>query len=169
MSDKPGLIRRFFGFIGKLAHGIRVLINIIFVLVVVVLVLSMFQEDVQPLPDSAALRIAPGGFLVEQKTYSDPLTQLMQQSSPADAETLVQDLVEAIDRAAIDPRITSLVLELDYLLGGGLTKLEYVGQALKRFRESGKPLSRWVTITPRSSITWPAMRMKFISTRWVRC
>jgi len=140
MSEKPGLIRRFFGFIGKLARGIRVLINIIFVLVVVALVLSMFQEDVQPLPDSAALRIAPGGFLVEQKTYSDPLTQLMQQSSPADAETLVQDLVEAIDRAAIDPRITSLVLELDYLLGGGLTKLEYVGQALKRFRESGKPI-----------------------------
>ncbi len=140
MSDKPGLIRRFFGFIGKLAHGIRVLINIVFLLLVVALVLSMFQEDVQPLPDHAALRIAPGGFLVEQKTYTDPLTQLMQQSSPADAETLVQDLVEAIDRAAVDPRITSLVLELDYLLGGGLTKLEYVGQALKRFRESGKTI-----------------------------
>ena len=140
MSDKPGLIRRFFGFIGKLAHGIRVLINIIFLVVVVALVLSLFQEDVQPLPDQAALRIAPGGFLVEQKTYTDPLTQLMQQSSPADAETLVQDLVEAIDRAAVDPRITSLVLELDYLLGGGLTKLEYVGKALKRFRESGKPI-----------------------------
>ncbi|MDP1519939.1 signal peptide peptidase SppA [Porticoccus litoralis] len=140
MSDKPGLIRRFFRFIGRLAHGIRVLFNLLFVLIVVALIISMFQKDVQPLPESAALRIAPGGFLVEQKTYTDPLTQLMQQSSPADAETLVQDVVEAIDRGATDPRINSLVLELDYLLGGGLTKLEDVGKALKDFRKSGKPI-----------------------------
>ncbi|TNE75986.1 MAG: signal peptide peptidase SppA [Gammaproteobacteria bacterium] len=140
MSEKPGLIRRFFRLIGKLAHGIRVLINLLFLLLIAALVVSLFQKDVQPLPEHAALRIAPGGFLVEQKTYTDPLTQLMQQSSPADAETLVQDVVESIDRAAIDPRITSLVLELDYLLGGGLTKLEDVGQALRRFRDSGKPI-----------------------------
>ncbi|TNF06825.1 MAG: signal peptide peptidase SppA [Gammaproteobacteria bacterium] len=144
MSDKPGLIRRFFRalfrFVGRLAHGIRVLFNLLFVLIIVVLIVSMFQKDVQPLPESAALRIAPGGFLVEQKAYTDPLTQLMQQSGPADAETLVQDVVEAIDRGATDPRITSLVLELDYLLGGGLTKLEDVGQALKSFRKSGKPI-----------------------------
>lgn len=140
MSDKPGLIRRFFRFIGRLAHGIRVLFNLLFVLIVVALIVSMFQKDVQPLPESAALRIVPGGFLVEQKTYTDPLTQLMQQSSPADAETLVQDVVEAIDRGATDPRINSLVLELDYLLGGGLTKLEDVGKALKDFRKSGKPI-----------------------------
>ncbi len=144
MSDKPGLIRRFFGalfrFVGRLAHGIRVLFNLLFVLIVVALIVSMFQKDVQPLPESAALRIAPGGFLVEQKTYTDPLTQLMQQSGPADAETLVQDLIEAINRGATDPRVNSLVLELDYLLGGGLTKLEDVGQALKDFRSSGKPI-----------------------------
>ncbi|WP_461481772.1 hypothetical protein, partial [Porticoccus sp.] len=37
MSDKPGLIRRFFRFIGKLAHGVRVLINMLFLLLVVAL------------------------------------------------------------------------------------------------------------------------------------
>lgn len=138
--EKPGIFRRLFGFIGKLASGLRILLNILFLLVVVVFILSIFRKDVQPLPEKAALRIAPGGFLVEQKTYVDPLTQLLQQSGPADAETLVHDLTEAIDEAAEDPRITSLVLELDYLLGGGLTKLEEVAQALSRFRESGKPI-----------------------------
>jgi protease IV len=138
--EKPGIFRRLFGFIGKLASGLRILLNILFLLVVVVFILSIFRKDVQPLPEKAALRIAPGGFLVEQKTYVDPLTQLLQQSGPADAETLVHDLIEAIDEAAEDPRITSLVLELDYLLGGGLTKLEEVAQALSRFRESGKPI-----------------------------
>ena len=138
--EKPGIFRRLFGFIGRLASGLRILLNILFLLVVVVFILSIFRKDVQPLPEKAALRIAPGGFLVEQKTYVDPLTQLLQQSGPADAETLVHDLTEAIDEAAEDPRITSLVLELDYLLGGGLTKLEEVAQALSRFRESGKPI-----------------------------
>lgn len=138
--EKPGIFRRLFGFIGRLASGLRILLNILFLLVVVVFILSIFRKDVQPLPEKAALRIAPGGFLVEQKTYVDPLTQLLQQSGPADAETLVHDLIEAIDEAAEDPRITSLVLELDYLLGGGLTKLEEVAQALSRFRESGKPI-----------------------------
>ena len=138
--EKPGIFRRLFGFIGKLASGLRILLNILFLLVVVVFILSIFRKDVRPLPEKAALRIAPGGFLVEQKTYVDPLTQLLQQSGPADAETLVHDLTEAIDEAAEDPRITSLVLELDYLLGGGLTKLEEVAQALSRFRESGKPI-----------------------------
>lgn len=138
--EKPGIFRRLFGFIGKLASGLRILLNILFLLVVVVFILSIFRKDVQPLPEKAALRIAPGGFLVEQKTYVDPLTQLLQQSGPADAETLVHDLTEAIDEASDDPRITSLVLELDYLLGGGLTKLEEVAQALSRFRESGKPI-----------------------------
>jgi len=140
MSDKPGLIRRFFRLLGKLAYGIRMLINLLFLLVVAALVVSVFQKDVQPLPEHAALHIAPGGELVEQKTYTDPLTQLMQQSGPADAETLVRDVIEAIDRGATDPRINSLVLELNYLAGGGLTKLEDIGKALQRFRDSGKPI-----------------------------
>ncbi|MEZ5530162.1 MAG: signal peptide peptidase SppA [Porticoccaceae bacterium] len=140
MSEKPGLIRRFFRFIGKLVYGIRMLINLLFLLLIAVLVISLFQKEAKPLPERAALSLTPGGFLVEQKTYTDPLTQLMQQSSPADAETLVSDVIEAIDRASTDPRITSLVLRLDYLVGGGLTKLEDIGQALNRFRDSGKPI-----------------------------
>jgi protease-4 len=138
MSDKPGLIRRFFRLIGGLLSFVRALINIAFVLILVGLALSLIQGDVEPLPEQAALRVAPGGFLVEQKTYVDPLTQIMQQSSPSDAETLVSDLIEAIDRATHDNRITSLVLELDYLIGGGISKLEDIGDALARFKKSGK-------------------------------
>lgn len=140
MSEKPSLIRRFFRLIGGVLSAVRALINIAFLLLLVVLVLSFIQNDVQPLPEQAALRVAPGGFLVEQKTYVDPLTQIMQQSRPSDAETLVSDLIEAIDRATDDSRITSLVLELDYLIGGGINKLEDIGGALARFKKSGKPI-----------------------------
>jgi protease IV len=140
MSERPGLIRRFFRLIGGLLKGIRALINLIFILVLVVVVLNFVQDDVQPLPEKAALRVAPGGFLVEQKTYVDPLTQILEQSSPADAETLTHDLVEAINHATNDPRITSLVLELDHLLGGGISKLEDIGGALANFKTSGKSI-----------------------------
>ena len=48
--EKPGIFRRLFGFIGKLASGLRILLNILFLLVVVVFILSIFRKDVQPLP-----------------------------------------------------------------------------------------------------------------------
>ena len=140
MSEKPGLIRRFFRLIAGLLSAVRVLVNLVFVLILVAVIMSFVQKDVQPLPEHAALKVAPGGFLVEQKTYVDPLTQILEQSSPADAETLVHDLVEAIDRAADDERITSLVMELDFLVGGGISKLEDIGDALARFKASGKTI-----------------------------
>lgn len=140
MSEKPGLIRRFFRLIAGLLSAIRVLVNLVFVLILVAVIMSFVQKDVQPLPDQAALKIAPGGFLVEQKTYVDPLTQILEQSRPADAETLTHDLIEAIDRAADDERITSLVMELGFLIGGGISKLEDIGDALARFKTSGKTI-----------------------------
>ena len=140
MSEKPGLIRRFFRLIAGLLSAIRVLVNLVFVLILVAVIMSFVQKDLQPLPEQAALKIAPGGFLVEQKTYVDPLTQILEQSRPADAETLTHDLIEAIDRAADDERITSLVMELGFLIGGGISKLEDIGDALARFKTSGKTI-----------------------------
>lgn len=140
MSEKPGLIRCFFRLIAGLLSAVRVLVNLVFVLMLVAVIMSFVQKDVQPLPEHAALKVAPGGFLVEQKTYVDPLTQILEQSSPADAETLIHDLIEAIDRAADDERITSLVMELDFLIGGGISKLEDIGDALARFKASGKTI-----------------------------
>lgn len=140
MSEKPGLIRRFFRLIAGLLSAIRVLVNLVFVLILVAVIMSFVQKDPQPLPEQAALKIAPGGFLVEQKTYVDPLTQILEQSRPADAETLTHDLIEAIDRAADDERITSLVMELGFLIGGGISKLEDIGDALARFKTSGKTI-----------------------------
>lgn len=141
MSEKPGLIRRLFRLIGGFFSVLRTLINVVVLLLFIAVVVNLIQKkDVQPLPERAALSIAPGGFLVEQKTYVNPLTQLLEQSSSAAAETLTHDLIEAIDSAATDPRITSLVLELDSLIGGGISKLEDIGEALARFKASGKPI-----------------------------
>lgn len=139
-EKKPGIFRRIFGLINKVANFLRTLISLLFLVIFIAIIFSLFQQNIQPLPERAALRIAPGGVIVDQKTYRDPLTELMQQSTEYDGETLLRDLIEAINLAATDPRITSLVLELDHLAGGGISKLEEVGQALENFKASGKPI-----------------------------
>ena len=57
-----------------------------------------------------------------------------------ESETLVRDVVEAVDAAASDSRITHLLLDTDYMTGAGLSKLEEISSALLRFKESGKPI-----------------------------
>ncbi len=139
-KEKPGVIRRLFAGIGMFFTALRLLINTALVLIVLVVLVNIFGQQTKPLPASAALTLIPSGTLVEQRSYTDPLTQLMEQRSPQDAETPVRDLVEAIDRAASDQRITALVLYLDYLQSGGISKLEEVGAAITRFKQSGKPV-----------------------------
>lgn len=140
-DKKPGIFRRIFRLINKLVSGLRTLINLAVLVFILVIIASLFQQDMQPLPEKAALRLNPEGILVDQKTYSDPFTQaLTEGSDKPDAETLQRDVIDAINGATDDPRITSLVLDLNYLQGGGLSKLEEIGQALTDFKKSGKPI-----------------------------
>ncbi|GAB3094939.1 signal peptide peptidase SppA [Aestuariicella hydrocarbonica] len=140
-ASKPGLIRRTFSWIWNLVTFIRTsLANILFLVLVLVIVVVLLPKEVKQMPQQTALRIAPSGFLVDQYSYVDPITQLLEQSRQQHAETLVRDVIKAIDAGATDTRITSLVMDLNYLLGGGISKLEEIGAALQRFKDSGKPI-----------------------------
>ncbi|MCK9563679.1 MAG: hypothetical protein M0R02_13295, partial [Bacteroidales bacterium] len=101
-KEKPGILHRLFGVIGKFFTALRWLVNAVFLLILVVVLASFFGQSAKPLPPQAALTLTPSGVLVEQRSYTAPLTQLMQQSTPYDAETPVRDLVQAIDHAADD-------------------------------------------------------------------
>jgi protease IV len=140
-THKPGLIRRLFGFTWNLITWIRTAtFNLIFVFIALAIIISLIADEAPVMPDQTALRIAPSGFLVDQLSYVDPVTQFLEQSSQDDAETLVRDLTTSINRGAEDSRITSLVLELSNLYGGGISKLEEVGIALQNFKDSGKSI-----------------------------
>ena len=141
MSEKKtGIIRRFFRFIGSIVTGIRYLFSLLFVGLFLMLIVGMFAEDIQPIPDKGALYLAPSGVLVDQKTYTDPFDQILMGNSQSDSETLVRDVIEALDTARIDSRITHLLLDTDYMAGGGISKLEEISSALLRFKKSGKPI-----------------------------
>ena len=140
MSEKKGFIRRFFHFVGKIVNVIRHLISLLFLVFFLIIIGGMFAGDIQKIPDKGALYLAPSGVLVDQRSYVDPLAQALSQSDQRDAETLVRDVVDALDHAQYDARITHILLDTNYLAGGGIAKLEEISSALQRFKKSGKPI-----------------------------
>ena len=135
--------RRLFGPLMQLFKGLifltQGLVSLIIVSIIIFLIGVSFDDEIQLLPENAALRISPKGILVDQKTFISPIKKFLDESDIA-AETSIFELIDVIDYAATDPRITSLVLQLDYLASGSISKLEEVGEALLRFKSSGKPI-----------------------------
>lgn len=140
MSEKKGFIRRFFHFVGKIVNVIRHLISLLFLVFFLIIVGGMFAGDIQQIPDKGALYLAPSGVLVDQRSYVDPFAQALSQTDQRDAETLVRDVVDALDHAQYDARITHILLDTNYLAGGGIAKLEEISSAMQRFKKSGKPI-----------------------------
>ncbi|ROQ20617.1 protease-4 [Marinimicrobium koreense] len=138
---RRGFIRRFFGFIGRSISWLRVVLgNLLFLLIVLFIVLALLPKEPLVLPDEFALTLAPTGYLVDEESYVDPVNMLLSGSDDAPMETPVRPLIQSIDAGRTDPRVSGLVLELDGLLGGGISKLEEVGAALQRFKDSDKPI-----------------------------
>jgi len=141
MSEKkPGFIRKFFRFIGNVVSAIRYMISLVVVLFFIAVVAGMFVDDIQPMPERGVLYLAPSGTLVDQRSYIDPVSGIFSQPGRRDAETLVRDMVQALDHAQYDERITHVLLDTDYMAGGSIAKLEEISAALQRFKQSGKPI-----------------------------
>ena len=132
-EKKPGLFKRAFSVLGRIFSTIRNVFSFLIFGFFILAIGGMFGENLQPIPEKGALYLAPQGFLVDQKTYTDPFNQILFQDDQQNSETLVRDVVEAIDTALDDERITHLLLDTDYMAGGSLSKLEEIGSALKRF------------------------------------
>ncbi|MEW6750214.1 MAG: signal peptide peptidase SppA [Candidatus Latescibacterota bacterium] len=121
----------------------RLVLNLLFLLVVLLVLALLLAEEGIRIPSPAALVVDPQGELVEEITYVPPAQVLFREGIDEETrdETPVRDLVEAIDLARDDARIRLLFLDVERLAGGGLSKLQQVASALQRFRESGKPIA----------------------------
>jgi protease-4 len=133
-------IGRILGWIWSGLDGLRKVLHLVLLLFLFGIVWSVFSRSIPLVPDKAALVIAPRGPLVEQFT-GDPLERAVAETlDQLPTETLLRDVVEAIDAARDDDRISALYLDLGGLSGGGVAKLQEVAGALKRFRAGGKPV-----------------------------
>lgn len=128
----------FFHVLGSILRFIRsVLLNLLLLVFVVILISVIVNAPKPHIPNNEALYIAPQGLLVDELSYQPSALDLLNPQMQ-DPETLVRDIVKSIHDAKTDKRITGIVLNLNDLLGGGISKLTEIGEALDNFRESGK-------------------------------
>jgi protease-4 len=133
-------IGKVFGWLWTGLDGLRKVLHLLLLLLVFGLIGTLFSRPIPLVPHKAALVIAPQGPLVEQYT-GDPLERaLAELLSQGPVEARLRDVVEAIDAARDDERISSLYLDLGGMSGGGTAKLQEVAAAIDRFREGGKPV-----------------------------
>ena len=138
--SKANLLVRLFSAIWGGVDGVRKVLHLVLLLFVFVLFFGAMQDSPLVLPDRAVLVIQPYGFLVEQ-IEGDPFDRaLAELAGDGKPQTLVQDIVDALEYAKDDDRIEVVYLELSSLLGAGLSKLQHLSAAIEDFKTSGKPV-----------------------------
>ena len=144
MSYLYNLIKRFFIKSFKLINYIRLFsLNLLFIGIVVFILFSMSSgEKTVNVAKNSYLNLNLNGYLVEQKQPINLSQQLSNQLSGSDTETIqefeVQDIINTIQHAQEDPKITGLILQLDGLRSGSLDQLTDIGEAIKAFKASNK-------------------------------
>jgi protease-4 len=139
-AKKANPIVRAFGFIWRVIERIVKSIQVLIFLFVILMLVSIFSSmsgKGTAVPESAALIVAPVGFLVEQ-AEGEPLDRALMEMQDGQTQTVVREVVASLDHAADDDRIKVAVLLTDYLQGGGLSKYQDIAVALDNFRASGK-------------------------------
>lgn len=114
------------------------LANLLFLAALVVLWLLLTDRP-EPLPERAALLLEPRGVVVDERTGIDA-SGLLLPVDDADREVLLADMIDSVEMARDDDRIVALVMDLDQMVSMGQSKSWELGEAIARFRESGKPV-----------------------------
>ena len=118
--------------------GLRKFLHLVLLLVIFGIVVGALRTSIPRIGDNSALVIAPRGEIVEQLS-GDPVEQAIERvQGTRKAETLLWDLVDALESAKTDARIKAVVLDLDNMTSGGQPTLAELTAAIKDFRASGK-------------------------------
>jgi protease-4 len=120
----------------RIVKSIQVIIFLVFIVIIVAALRNLSGGGIS-VPESAALVVAPSGFLVEQPE-GEPLDIALSEMQEGEGQTVVRNVVDSLRRAATDDRIQVVVLLTDGLQGGGLSKEQAIGAALDEFKASGK-------------------------------
>lgn len=132
-----GLLKGIWRVLSGISRAISVLVPLLFVAVFVIAFSAGMKDSTpEPLPEKAALLIAPSGPLVEDPAPVDPVSAFINQDYEQPA--LLNDVVRAIRWAATDDRITSLVLDLENLIGPSTSQTVEISAAITEFKAAGK-------------------------------
>ncbi len=139
-EKKVGWLRRGWRFIWGLVSAVRRgLANLLFLGLLALVLYAVFSEEKITIAESSVLLLAPTGSVVDQRSFVDPLSRILDPEAML-AETPLYDLVDAVRQAAEDPRIVALALDLDDLEQIGISNVRELGSVLRAFRDTGKPV-----------------------------
>ncbi|WP_324828328.1 signal peptide peptidase SppA [Qipengyuania zhejiangensis] len=136
---------RFAGRVWRLLVGIKDGLVLLFMLLFFAALFAILTARPSPAAvREGALLVQLDGAIVEERSRVDPIAALLARQAPM-AEYPVRELVQALDAAATDDRISAVVLDLDRFVGAGQVHLQDVGEALDRVRAAEKPVLAYAT------------------------
>jgi len=123
------------------------ILNLFLILLIVVGVGIWLQVSSANAPaevQKGALTFDLSGVVVDKPSVSNKLSKIGRQLLGASSDRLKEnslfDVVDAIRQAKDDDKITGMVLDLHNFAGADQPSLQYIGKALREFRDSGKPI-----------------------------
>ncbi len=142
MSSKPGILHRLITGSWNLVDQMRrALVNILFLLLIYWLVSSLFQDDSPSVNSNSILVLKPVGFIVDEKDYVPPADEIfdeLRETSSRPPQTLLKDIVQAIDMARTDDDIKAMLIDLGSMWGAEPSKLQEIAQQINNFKTAGK-------------------------------
>jgi len=118
--------------------AVRKVLHLLLLLVIFSVFVGALSSSGPMIQAKSALVIRPVGTIVEQlegDPYDRALAELLEN---VQAQTLVQDIVDGLQYAKDDDRITAVYLDLSAMPSGGLSKLQRIAAAIDDFRAADK-------------------------------
>ena len=110
----------FFHVTWRVLDGLRKVLHLILLVILFAAVIGALQTSIPIVPRHAALVVNPQGRIVEQLT-GDPIDRAIADAAgEGEPETLLRDVIDAIEAAKDDKRIQLMVLDVSQMSGGGL-------------------------------------------------
>ena len=145
------MIKKTLNFIWRNLNRLRKLIHAVLLILFLFIILVLLSPRYPNIYENSILMIDPKGKLVDQLP-GDPFDRAVDEFfGEIRSETLVQDIIDALDYAKNDERIKIIYLNLSELDYGGLSKLERIRLAVDDLKESGKKVVAFAEFYNRSS------------------
>ncbi len=142
MKDLIVAIVNIFKYVGRFFSFIRnFLLNVLLLAAVIAIIFAIIPRETTQIPAGAILRLDISGDIVEEKKLLNSFEKFFGESLSLDIpepETALQDILDIIDNGAKDDQIAVLLLNLKDMSSAGLNQLQTIGQALERFKKTGK-------------------------------
>ncbi|QDX30156.1 signal peptide peptidase SppA [Dickeya poaceiphila] len=130
----------------RLLNFIRECILNLFLVCLILVGIGVYSQLKTPQAEPArgALLLDLTGVVVDKPSVNNKLRQFGREffgvSASRHQENALFDIVDSIRQAKDDSNITGMVMDLSDFVGADQPSLQYIGKALREFRDAGKPI-----------------------------